>query len=132
MINNPQVVPALPQIALQISGQTYALEANNLKYDNFQLNFDPAWDYAEFSYTAKESDVAAFKVGLDGVHRFSETEIGPFAAYGSWTTPNSFEINYQHIGYSTPAKFILTFAGDEIIVEEFGVVGSYTYSGSIK
>jgi hypothetical protein len=38
----------------------------------------------------------------------------------------------ESIGYSTPAKFILTFEGDKIIVEEFGVVGSYTYSGKLK
>lgn len=80
----------------------------------------------------KESDVAAFKVGLDGVYRFSETEIGPFAGYGSWTTPNTFEINYQHIGFSIPAKFILTFEGDSLTVEEFGVVGTYTYTGIMK
>jgi hypothetical protein len=36
---------------------------------------------------------------LDGVYRFSETDIGPFATYGGWTVPNTFEINYQHIGY---------------------------------
>ncbi|MBI9045483.1 MAG: serine hydrolase [Anaerolineaceae bacterium] len=132
LVNEPQTVSALPEIAMQISGSTYSLEINNLKYDNFQLKFDPTWDYAEFSYTAKEGDMTDFKVGLDGVYHFSETEIGAFAAYGSWTTPNTFEINYQHIGYSTPAKFILTFEGDEITVEEFGVVGSYTYSGIVK
>ena len=132
LTDEPQVVPALPEIAMRISGATYSLETNNLKYDNFQLNFDPTWNYAAFSYTAKESDAATFRVGLDGVYHFSETEIGSFAAYGSWTAPNTFEINYQHIGYSTPAKFILTFEGDKIIVEEFGVVGSYTYAGIMQ
>lgn len=87
---------------------------------------------AKFSYTAKEDNVAVFKVGLDGVYHFSETAIGPFAANGSWTAPNTFEISYQQIGYSTPAKFILTFVGDGITVEEFGVVGSYTYAGIKK
>jgi CubicO group peptidase (beta-lactamase class C family) len=128
----PQIGPALPDIAMQISGAVYSLETNNLKYDNFQLIFNPSWNYASFSFTAKESDVAAFKVGLDGVYHFSETEIGTYAAYGSWTAPNIFEINYQHIGYSTPAKFILTFVGDVITVEEHGVVGSYTYEGVMQ
>ncbi len=132
LVNQPQAIPALPDTALRISGETYTLEDNNFKYDNFQLNFDPDWDYAEFSYTAKESDVANFRVGLDGTYHFSETKIGPFAARGSWTGPNTFEIEYQQIGYSTLGKFILTFEGDTVTVEEFGVVGSYTYSGKIK
>lgn len=129
LVNQPQAVPELPSVAMEISGETYLLETNNWQYDNFQLVFDPSLDYAEFSYTAKESDTAVFQVGLDGAYRFSETEIGPFAAYGSWTAPNTFEINYQHIGYSTLARFILTFAGETITVEEFGVIGSYTYTG---
>lgn len=132
LAEQPQTVPALPETALHISGETYALEDNNFKYDNFQLNFDPAWDYAEFSYTAKESDVADFKVGLDTTYHFSETEIGPFAARGNWTDPKTFEIKYQQIGYSTLGKFILNFEGDTITVEEFGVIGSYTYSGKLK
>ncbi len=132
LVNQPQAVAELPSIAMEISGETYSLEMNNLKYDNFQLIFDPSLDYAKFSYTAKENDVAVFQVGLDGVYRFSETDIGPFAAYGSWTAPNTFEINYQHIGYSTPARFILTFAGETITVEEFGVIGSYTYAGIMQ
>ena len=36
------------------------------------------------------------------------------------------------IGYSTPAIFILNFEGDSLTVEEFGVIGSYTYSGAMK
>ena len=132
LANQPQAVTELPSIAMEISGETYSLEPNNFKYGNFQLVCNLEWDYAEFHYTAKESDVAVFQVGLDGIYRFSETEIGPFAAYGNWTAPNRFEINYQHIGYSTPAQFILTFEGESITVEEFGVVGSYTYTGVMQ
>lgn len=129
LTGDPKFVPMLPELAIQISGATFSLETNNLNYDNFQLSFDPDWNYAEFSYTAKVNDEVTFRVGLDGTYHFSKTEIGSFAAYGSWTSPNTFEINYQHIGYSTPAKFILTFEENRIIVQEFGVVGTYTYTG---
>lgn len=132
LVNQPHEVAELPSMAMEISGETYSLEKNNFKYDNFQLIFDPSLDYAEFSYTAKENDTAVFQVGLDGVYRFSETDIGPVAAYGSWTAPNTFEINCQQIGYSSPTRFILTFAGETITVEEFGVVGSATYSGNMQ
>ena len=128
----PQAVPELPAIALEISGKTYSLEENRWNYDNFQLVFDPALDYATFSYTAKVHDVASFHIGLDGVYRFTDTDIGPFAAYGSWTAPDTFEISCQHIGYSAPVQFILTFDQDEIEVTEVSLTGSYTYSGKIE
>jgi hypothetical protein len=132
VVNEPQPVPDLPATALEVSGKTYSLEENNFKYDHFRLVFDPLLDYAQFSYTAKVSDVVSLQVGLDGVHRFSESEIGPFAAYGSWTAPDTFEINILQIGYSSGTRFVLTFAGDAITVQEFGVVGSSTYSGVIQ
>ena len=127
-----QPVGELPSIAEEISGVTYSLESNKWNYDNFKLVFAPDKDYAEFSYTAKVSDEVMFQVGLDGVYRFSETPIGSFAAHGSWIYPNSFEINYQQVGYSAPAKFVLIFEGQSITVEESGLVGTYTYSGTIK
>ncbi len=128
----PQTVPELPAIAQEISGKTYMLETNRWNHDNFQFGFDPALDYATFSYTAKVHDVASFQIGLDNAYRFTDTEIGPFAAYGSWTAPDSFEISYQQIGYSAPAQFIVTFEQDEIEVTEISLTGSYTYSGRTK
>jgi hypothetical protein len=108
------------------------LDANRWNYDNFRCLFDPAWDYAEFSYTAKVHDVASFRVGLHGVYRFTETEIGAFAAVGVWTSPDTFEIAYQQIGYSAPGRFILTFDGTEIEVTEVGLTGSTTWDGAMQ
>jgi CubicO group peptidase (beta-lactamase class C family) len=132
LIFEPQAVLELPSIAMEISGETYSLEANNWNYDDFQLVFEPLSDYAEFSYTAKVYDVAAFDVGLDGVYRFSESDIGSFAAVGTWTAPDTFELSYQQIGCSAPSQFILTFEQDKIDVTEVGLTGSYTYSGRIQ
>ena len=128
----PQAVPDLPATALEISGETYALEANRWNYDNFQFVFDPALDYATFSYTAKVHDVASFDVGLDGVYRFTDTDIGPMAAVGSWTGPDTFELSCQHIGYSAPAQFILTFDEESIDVTEVSLTGAYAYSGQMQ
>jgi CubicO group peptidase (beta-lactamase class C family) len=128
----PQAVAELPEIALEISGKTYALEANNWNKDNYQLVFDPTLDYAVFSFTAKVDEVASLQVGLDGVYRFSETESGCFAAFGTWTSPNTFEIFYQHIGYSAPTQLILTFDQDTIVVAEVSVTGSTMYTGNMQ
>ena len=128
----PHAVADLPEIARDVSGKTYSLETNTWNYDNFQFDFDPARDYAEFSYTAKVHDVASFQVGLDGVYRFSDTDIGSFAAFGTWTATNTFELTFQQIGYSAPAQFIFSFEGDEIAVTEVSLTGSYTYSGAMQ
>ena len=128
----PQAVPPLPAIAQQISGKTYALESNNWNYDNFRLAFEPVDHEATFSYTARVADTAVFAVGLDGVYRFTETDIGCMAALGGWTAPNTFELTCQQIGYTAPTKFVLTFRQDEIDVTEVGQTGTFTYSGRLR
>ena len=128
----PQAVPALPAVAQEISGKIYTLESNNWNYDNFKIVFDPGLDYAEFSYTVKTQDAAAFSVGLDGVYRFTDTEIGCMAAVGSWTASDTFELTCQQIGYTAPAQFVLIFKQDEIEVTEVSQTGSYTYSGDMQ
>jgi len=132
LITIPNPTPILPETAMEISGKTYSLEKNNFKYDNFQLIFDPSQNHALFSYVAKEEESASFQIGLDGVYRFSDTNIGQFAAYGSWISQNTFDFTFIQIGYSTETKFILTFEGNSITVEEFGVVGEAKYSGKAK
>jgi CubicO group peptidase (beta-lactamase class C family) len=128
----PQAVAELPATALDISGKTYSLETNNWNKDNYQLVFDPARDYAVFSFTARVDEVASIQVGLDGVYRFSETESGGYAAFGTWTSANTFEIHYQHIGYSAPSQLSLSFDRDRIQVTEISVTGSTAYSGKIE
>ncbi|WP_420630272.1 serine hydrolase domain-containing protein [Candidatus Leptofilum sp.] len=127
-----QAVPPLPAVAKEISGKTYALENNNWNYDNFKLVFDPALDVAECSYTARVGDTAVFNVGLDGVYRFTETDIGCMAAMGKWIAPDTFELTCQQIGYSAPAKFVLSFNQDEIDVTEVSQTGAYTYGGTVQ
>lgn len=130
LTSEPQPVPQLPAIAEKISGVTYSLEANRWNYDNFRLVFDPKSDYAEFSFTAKVHDTACFHVGLDGVYHYSDGENDSYAAMGNWIAPDTFEIDYQQIGYSAPARFVLTFEDNTIAVAEVGLTGSATYVGT--
>lgn len=125
----PKPVQELPAIAREISHETYSLDSNPWKYDNFRLIFDPEKDYAEFIYTAKEKDVVNYEVGLNNVYRLTESNGDTYAAVGSWTTPNTFVIDYELVGYSTRGKWILTFDNEGIAVEEVGVTGIYTYGG---
>lgn len=124
-------VPELPGIAMDISGVTYQMEKNDWRYDNFQLVFDPAWDYAEFNYTAKDGkEVINMLVGLDNVHRFADTNDRIYAAVGSWSAPNTFTVDYEVIGYSTQDRWNLTVTEDGISVEEINeLTGVKTYTG---
>ena len=126
-----KAVQELPEIAVEISGETYQLETNPWKYNDFQLVFDPAWDYAEFNYSAKQGEVINMHVGLDNVYRMAESNGKTYAAVGYWSTPDTFTLDYELVGYSTQDKWILTFHDDEIAVQEIGVTGAYTYKGKI-
>jgi CubicO group peptidase (beta-lactamase class C family) len=125
----PQPVPELPATALAVSGKTYTLETNKWNYDNLRLVFDPALDEAEFSFTRRLHESASFRVGLDGVYRYTETEIGTMAATGAWTAPDTFEVSFRWIGYSATDRLIMTFDGDAIEVTEVGLTGSSTFAG---
>lgn len=130
--NKPGGTTELPDIALEISGNEYSLEKNNWNNDNFKLDFDPELDHAVFSYTAKVHDAAEFQVGLDGAYRFTDTEIGRFAARGSWISDSTFEIEYQQIGYSAPVQFRFMFEDDKIFVDEVTITGITQYTGTIQ
>ena len=120
----------LTAMAQDISGPTFSLEANPWRHDRFRLVFDATKDYAEFGYTTKGSEDVHYQVGLDDTHRVTETGDGTYAAVGSWTTPDTFVIEYQLSGYSTLGRWVLTFDGEDIAVEEVGVTGAYSYEGS--
>lgn len=125
-------VPPLPPIALEISGQSYSLDRNPWQYDHFQFAFDPANDFVGFSYCDEQGDRISYRVGLDNIPRMSETAGGVYAAVGSWTSPDTFSIEYERVGYSTRGKWSFTFEGNEIVVREAGVTGDYTYRGRME
>lgn len=127
-----RAMPELPAIARDISGEIYAVEANPWNVDNMCLVFDPMQEYAEFGYTTKENSVVNYPVGLDNVCRLTESNGDTYAAIGSWTAPDTFAIEYEQVGYSNRGKWTLRFADDEIVIEEVGVTGKYTYRGKRK
>jgi len=124
-------LPDLPEIAIKISGITYQMEKNDWNYDNFQLRFNPALDYAEFKYTAKLGEVINMKIGLDNVPRLIETNNHTYAGKGYWSSPDTFTIEYEVVGYSTQDRWNLIFTENGITVEEINeITGVRTYSGT--
>ena len=97
----PTEVPALPPIATAVSGVTYVMEANPFNTNNLRFVFDAEKDFAELSYTARESWKIDCKIGLDGVHRFAESKPSRVAAVGEWISPNTFHVETEILGYSS-------------------------------
>ena len=120
-------VGSRPVIEQVISGKTYLLESNPWRNNNLKLVFDASKKYAEFSYNTKEVEQVAYKVGLNNVNRLTVSNGNKYAAIGRWETPNKFIIEYELIGYSNRGKWILTFEGEQILVEEVGVTGTFKY-----
>ena len=126
-------VAELPEIAMKISGITCQMETYDWNYDNFQLVFNPALDYAEFHYTANLGEVINMHIGLDNVPRLGETNNHTYAGVGYWSAPNAFTIEYEVIGYSTQDQWNLIFTDNGIMVEEINeITGVKTYSGTAK
>ena len=106
---------------------------NSLRFHhNIRFVFDPEKDYAEFSYTARESWKVDCQVGLDGVRRLTETNDSVFAVVGEWIAPDTFRVQQEIVGYSSFDTWEFKFNADEITVTEFSLTGDYTYNGRRK
>ncbi|MDJ0712187.1 MAG: serine hydrolase [Woeseiaceae bacterium] len=123
-------VPALPQVALAVSGVTYRTESNPFNTDNIRFIFHAERDFAELSYTAREDWAVDYRIGLDNVRRFTRTNDSTFAAVGSWIAPDTFEIEVEIVGYSTFDRWQFKFDNDTVMVTEFSISGTYTYAAS--
>ncbi|MCP4317371.1 MAG: serine hydrolase [Hyphomicrobiales bacterium] len=122
-------VPYLPPIAMEVAGITYRMERNPYKTDNVRFMFDAAKPYAELSYTARESWAPSYRIGLDGVPRTTGINDGIFVASGEWTTPDTFSVNVEIVGYTTFDRWEFRFVDDSLFVTEYSITGDYTYAG---
>ena len=125
-----------PAIAKEISGNTYSLDSainlNPWQHNNIMLLFEPNADYAMFSYTIPINQTIKYRVGLNNQYRITNSNDRSHAAIGEWTSPNTFTISHEIIGYSSKGKWILTFSNNEIEVIEIGMTGKYHYPGKVK
>lgn len=125
----PTEVPALPPIATAVSGATYVMEDNPFNTNDIRFVFDNMKDFAELSYTARESWRIDCKVGLDGVHRVAHSSPNRVAAVGEWISPDTFRVETEMIGYSSFDTWEFTFAGKRLTVTEASIAGDFTYVG---
>ncbi|WP_264789179.1 serine hydrolase domain-containing protein [Aureispira anguillae] len=123
----------LPSFAKEITHKVYSLKtsiaSNPWMHDHLMLEFDSNLNYAVFSYTLAPNKRIRYEVGLNNQYRISNCKDKSYAAIGKWTTPNTFIIDYELIGYSSRGKWILVFNKNEIEVTEIGMTGQYNYHG---
>lgn len=133
---NKKPIPILPENAKTITNKTYSLnqsiENNPWQYNSFKFIFDENKDYAELNYKMNKDDQIQLQIGLDNIYRYSESFRGTYAARGKWINNNTFEVEYELIGYASKGKWRFVFENDSITVKEGGVTGMYEYKGTMN
>jgi CubicO group peptidase (beta-lactamase class C family) len=122
----PQPVPPLPAAATLVSGVTYDLEANIYGLGWIRLTF-PGEDEATFEAGLPDAlggDMAAIRVGLDNINRFSPGRSGvTAAAKGWWENANQFVVIHDEIGLINLWQWTFTFIGNQVTVEMESLAG---------
>ena len=105
--------PALPGLAAQIAGQTYALDINALNWKSIKLEFASKSDAAlTVEYTTGGS--ARIPIGLDGVPRVAQGL--RTAVVGEWDDEQTFTMKYETLGSADGETIDMAFAGKEVKV----------------
>lgn len=117
----PSSVGGTPELAKQISGKIFRLEANKLQIKTFALNFgdpDASWlittssgkpDHAEEPFSGP--------MGLDGVYRQGAPAFyGINASKGRWLNDHTFALERRILGHSETQTWILAFEADKVTV----------------
>lgn len=138
----PKAVPAaLPELAGQVSGRTYEMEANPLGFERVNFDFHAAEPTLSLELSGAMGDGTAgrfrFMLGFDGRYRI--TPAGPrgyaVAIRAAWHGPNRIDIDY--VEPYGPNAFVLrvAFEDDRIrlsIRDRTGLYGEHLIAGRVR
>ncbi|OGO15864.1 MAG: hypothetical protein A2Z14_10745 [Chloroflexi bacterium RBG_16_48_8] len=132
----PEPVPALPEIALTISGKTFEMleMENQLGWKEVKLTF-PGGSEASFFLVAEGLEIE-FPVGLDGLFRIPSEESGfpeefLVAMRGWWETENIFQLEYDVVYGMERNILLFVFEGDLLEVQVITPQGSITLAKGV-
>jgi CubicO group peptidase (beta-lactamase class C family) len=113
----PEPVPALPEVARRVSGQTYILGPHAYLFEEFSLTFSEGTAEATVSFRRYGIEYE-FLVGLDNVWRVN-TAMGPRlpqyrAMRGLWSSDDTFVMEQIDLDEDESWECILTFQDDEV------------------
>ena len=94
----PRPVPKLPAIAKRVSGKPVRMSTNTLDLRELTLKFNDSSEAEAELLVAGHHE--KFKVGLDGVDRFSPNTLVdlPTACIGQWVDQNAFLLRINFVG----------------------------------
>jgi hypothetical protein len=119
-----ELVPQMPAIAQEISGKTFALDANDVFDGYMKLSFLDSGD-AHLEFTVEgEVEPRISLVGLDGLYRPSLSG-KPVFARGEWVDNQTFKIEYNEGPGLNMLFFMLKFEGNQLQLDITGV-GSFS------
>lgn len=130
---DPEPVPALPEMAANISGKTYVFDPNPYGIEKISLSFEGEKEV--LLNLSLEEGQQTLPVGLDNIYRISPGgEFGPLALKGFWKTDNEFVFYYNEVSNINNYQVNMTFEGDQVKVrvEELTGTGSATFGGRIE
>ena len=118
MIQQPppaQPVPALPEMAATVSGNTYLFEPNATDIKTFRLDFDDSAEAKiEITFDDAEEKYSG-PLGLDGVFRMTPGENGfPTGLRGQWTDANIFTMEVETISNREAFVYVIQFDGNMV------------------
>ncbi len=112
-----KAAPPLPQIAQEISGQTYVMEPNPGNIRTISLTFQATEAVLTVQTAGSQRIMTA---GLDDVFRLTADDSYPpvteLAAQGFWQDDQTFVLNYQPVGASLWFQYSFHFEEDKVKV----------------
>jgi CubicO group peptidase (beta-lactamase class C family) len=113
-VDTKQAVPALPQIALDISGHTYKLDSNQLGWSSMKFHFEPVSDEAILTMT----DSPDLKIGLDNRYRLTDiSNDRPIGLRGKWVESNMLYLDYIIFGEFIRSETLITFEDEKLMIK---------------
>lgn len=108
-----QPVPALPELALNISNKKYNLEPNSLGWPDMTFFFEQGLDEA----TLKMTGSFDLKIGLDNRYRLTDSlNNRPVGLRGQWIESDMFHLDYITFGDFIHSEAWIRFEGNKITV----------------
>lgn len=115
----PAASPApLPDLAHEVSGRTYEVDANPFDLETIRLKFEKP-DEATVYLTFLDGHAEARPIGLDGKARVSAGgQHGlPVGLRGKWISPDTFELEYDEIANINCPRLQIKFEGESLRIE---------------
>lgn len=141
-VSQPHPQPVTTQSGAQVSGKTFAFDANERDVQSFSLVFTEGADEAHLFWKVHDRTMDLL-VGLDDVFRL--TKLGPLDAAalavpevygfnvsentefttsikGGWRSKYIFQMTFQILGYSFGNRYVFSFSQDNVDVQKISLV----------